>query len=82
MRSFLWHSEDEAAIREDERNRIYGNWKFSLDLVLFLMTSSLLVGVWQAPRISAWLGTSSGFWPGWVILGWLIFLLIHALNTF
>lgn len=51
MRSFLGHSEDETAIREDECNRIYENWKFCLDLVLFLMTSSLLIGVRQAPRI-------------------------------
>jgi fatty acid desaturase len=62
--------EYEAARRRVERRR-----KFRADIVAYVLINAFLVVVWAA--------TGSGyFWPGWVIGGWGVFLLIDAWNTF
>ena len=62
-------TEREAARRRLERKR-----KLVGDIVAYLVVNAFLVGVWAV--------TGRGyFWPGWVLAGWGVLLLLDAWNT-
>lgn len=62
--------EYEAARRRVERRR-----KFRADIVAYVLINVFLVVVWAATGFGY-------FWPGWVIGGWGVLLLLDAWNTF
>jgi hypothetical protein len=61
--------------RERAIRRIRAKRGFWLHLVFFVITNAVLVVVWAM----TWTGY---FWPGWVMLGWGINLMAHALVVF
>lgn len=59
-----------AARRRVERRR-----KFAADVVAYVVINACLIGVWAF--------TGAGyFWPGWVLAGWGVALLLDAWNVF
>jgi len=59
-----------AAIRRLQARRSFGQ-----DLVAYVVVNAFLIGVWAM--------TGAGyFWPGWVLAGWGIGLVLHAYTVF
>ena len=63
-------SEYEAARRRLERKR-----KFQSDVVAYVMINAFLVAVWAMSGFGY-------FWPGWVLAGWGVLLLLDGRNAF
>lgn len=62
--------EYEAARKRVERKR-----KFRADVVAYVVINACLIGAWAA--------TGAGyFWPGWVLAGWGVALVLDAWNVF
>lgn len=64
-----------SADRERARRRLERKKKFRDDLVAYVVINAFLVVIW----------TVSGhgyFWPGWVMGGWGVFLLLDAWNLY
>ena len=61
--------EREAARRRLERKR-----KLVGDIVAYVVVNAFLVGVWAVTGMGY-------FWPGWVLAGWGVALLLDAWNT-
>lgn len=60
----------DAAIKRIKEKRDFRN-----HVVIYLVVNVFLVGVWAL--------TGSGyFWPGWVIAGWGIGLVLHGLRLY
>ena len=60
----------DAAIKRIKEKRDFRN-----HVVIYLVVNVFLVGVWAL--------TGSGyFWPGWVIAGWGIGLVLHGLQVY
>ena len=65
----------EASAWEQARKRLERKRKFWGDLVSYVVINLFLVGIW--------LVTGRGyFWPGWVMAGWGLLLLLDGWNTF
>ncbi len=63
-------SEYERARKRVERKR-----KFRSDLVAYVVINVFLIGAWAA--------TGTGyFWPGWVLAGWGVALLLDGWNLY
>lgn len=61
--------------REQARKRLEAKRKFWSDLVAYLIVNAFLVVVWAI--------TGGGdFWPGWVLAGWGVFLLLDASRAY
>ncbi len=61
--------------REVARKRVEKRQKLRGDFVAYVVINAFLVGVWAI--------TDRGyFWPGWVLAGWGVFLLLDAWNVY
>jgi hypothetical protein len=61
--------------RDQARKRLERKVKFRADLAAYVVINLFLVGVW--------LVTDRGyFWPGWVLAGWGVLLLLDAWNVY
>jgi hypothetical protein len=59
--------------RSTARKRVMARRGFQAHLTVYAVVNAALVGIW--------LVTGGGyFWPGWVLFGWGIGLLLHALT--
>jgi len=60
--------------RADARRRLERKRKLVGDIVAYVVVNAFLVGVWAV--------TGRGyFWPGWVLAGWGVALLLDAWNA-
>ncbi|WP_157387284.1 2TM domain-containing protein [Nocardia terrae] len=61
--------------KEWARKKVERKHKLRLDVISYVVVNLFLVGVWAA--------TGSGyFWPGWVIAGWGVLLLLDAISVY
>ncbi|MGZ4805126.1 MAG: 2TM domain-containing protein [Ilumatobacteraceae bacterium] len=68
-------TERELTDREQARKRVEKKQKFRGDVVAYILINTFLIGVWAF--------TDSGnFWPGWVLAGWGVLLLLDAWNVY
>jgi hypothetical protein len=67
------------AVRFDERGearkRVERKHKFRGDVVTYLVINVFLIGLWAATGFGY-------FWPGWVLAGWGVLLLLDAWNVY
>jgi hypothetical protein len=61
--------------REAARKRVEKKHKFRGDVVAYVVINLFLVGLWAATGFGY-------FWPGWVLAGWGVLLLLDAWNTY
>jgi fatty acid desaturase len=67
--------ERDLAERERARKRVERKHKFRGDLMAYVAINLFLIGVWAF--------TGAGyFWPGWVLAGWGMLLLLDAWNAY
>ena len=65
----------EHGAREQARKRLERKAKFRADAVAYVVVNLFLVGVWAF--------TDRGyFWPGWVMAGWGVLLMLDAWNVY
>jgi fatty acid desaturase len=64
-----------SAEYEEARRRVEKRRKFRADLVAYVVINAGLIAVWAATGFGY-------FWPGWVLGGWGVLLLLDAWNTF
>lgn len=68
-------SERSLSDRELARKRVERKHKFRGDVVAYVVINIFLVGVWAL--------TDRGyFWPGWVLAGWAVFLLLDGWTVY
>jgi hypothetical protein len=65
----------ELAEREQARKRVERKHKFRGDLVAYVVINLFLIGVWA-------FSGAGYFWPGWVLAGWGMLLLLDAWNAY
>ena len=63
-------SEYDRALRRVEKKR-----KFRGDLVAYVVINAFLIGAWAATGFGY-------FWPGWILAGWGVLLLLDGWNLF
>jgi len=62
-------------IREIATKRVRARRGFYWHLIVYIVINLMLIGIWYF--------TGRGyFWPGWVLLGWGIGLVLNALHVF
>ena len=61
--------------REAARRRIERKQKLRLDIAAYVVINAFLVGIWLASGRGA-------FWPGWVLAGWGVLLVLDAWKLF
>lgn len=61
--------------REQARKRVEKKHKFHGDVVAYVIINVLLIGIWA-------LSGAGYFWPGWVLAGWGVLLLLDAWNLY
>jgi hypothetical protein len=60
---------------EQAQQRVEKKRKFTGDVVAYVVINAFLVGVWAV--------TGAGyFWPGWILAGWGMFLVLDAWNLY
>jgi len=59
---------------EQARRRVERRRKFFGDLVAYVVINAFLIGVWATTGFGY-------FWPGWVLAGWGVLLLLDAWNV-
>jgi fatty acid desaturase len=57
------------------RQRVERKRKFRADLVAYVVINAFLIGVWATTGMGY-------FWPGWVLAGWGVVLVLDAWNVF
>lgn len=60
---------------EQARARLQRKRKFRGDLVAYFVINAFLVGIWAVTGLGY-------FWPGWVLAGWGVLLLLDGWNTY
>ena len=60
---------------EQARKRAQRKHKFRGDVAAFVVVNAFLIGVWAATGFGY-------FWPGWILGGWGVFLVLDAWNIF
>ena len=60
---------------EQARKRVEKKRKFTSDVVAYVVINAFLVGVWAVTGFGY-------FWPGWILAGWGMFLLLDAWNLY
>ena len=58
-----------------ERKRVEKKHKFQGDIVAYVIINLFLIGIWAVTG-------AGGFWPGWVLGGWGVVLLLDAWNLY
>jgi hypothetical protein len=66
---------DEVTERELARKRVEKKHKLRGDLVAYVVINVFLIGAWAATGFGY-------FWPGWVLAGWGVLLLLDAWNVY
>lgn len=62
-------------LRDMARKRLQERRAFGSHLVTYLVVNAMLIGIWAT--------TGAGyFWPGWILGGWGIGLVLHAWQSF
>ena len=61
--------------REEARKRLEARRKFWSDAVAYVVVNAFLVVAWA-------IGGGGYFWPGWVLAGWGVFLLIDGYRVY
>ncbi len=61
--------------REAARKRVEKKHKFRGDVVAYVVINLFLIGLWAATGFGY-------FWPGWVLAGWGVLLLLDAWNVY
>lgn len=61
--------------REAARRRLEGKRKFYADVAAYVVINAFLVVVWA-------IGDRGSFWPGWVMAGWGVLLLLDAARVY
>jgi hypothetical protein len=59
------------------RQRVKARREFYSNLAAYLVINAFLTGIWYFNS-----GIASYFWPGWVMGGWGIGLVLHAVRVF
>jgi fatty acid desaturase len=67
--------ERELTEREQARKRVEKKHKFQGDVVAYVVINLLLIGIWAVAG-------AGYFWPGWVLAGWGVLLLLDAWNAY
>ncbi|HEX4980681.1 MAG TPA: 2TM domain-containing protein [Ilumatobacteraceae bacterium] len=68
-------TEHESTDRQQARKRVEKKHKFRGDVVAYVIINLFLVGTWAV--------TGAGyFWPGWVLAGWGVLLLLDAWSLY
>jgi len=67
--------ERESVDREQARKRVEKKHKFHGDLVGYVVINLFLIGLWAVSG-------AGYFWPGWVLAGWGVLLLLDAWNAY
>jgi fatty acid desaturase len=60
---------------ERARARLMKRRKFKADAVAYVVINAFLVGIWAVAG-------SDHFWPGWVLAGWGVLLLLDGWDAF
>jgi fatty acid desaturase len=60
---------------ERARKRAQRKHKFRGDVAAYVVINAFLIGVWALTGFGY-------FWPGWVLAGWGVFLVLDAWNIF
>jgi hypothetical protein len=60
---------------ESARKRVDTKRKFRADVAAYVVINAFLVGVW-------WFTGAGYFWPGWVLAGWGMLLLLDGWNAY
>ena len=61
--------------REAARKRVEKKHKFRGDVVVYVVVNLFLIGLWAATGFGY-------FWPGWVLAGWGLLLLLDVWNAY
>ncbi len=61
--------------RQRARRRVEAKRKFQADVVAYVVVNAFLIGVWAVSG-------ADGFWPGWVLAGWGVFLVLQGYDAF
>lgn len=64
-----------AAARAEARKRLVARRKMVSDIVSYVVINAFLVIVWL-------MSGAGYFWPGWVMAGWGIILVLHVWDVF
>lgn len=67
--------QEHGAERQIARKRIEAKRKFRSDAVAYVIVNAFLIGAWA-------ISGRGYFWPGWVLAGWAVFLLIDAYRVY
>jgi hypothetical protein len=62
-------------LREAARRRLERKRKFYADAVAYVVVNAFLVVVWA-------IGDRGSFWPGWVMAGWGVLLMLDAARIY
>jgi len=57
------------------RKRVERKRKFAGDLVAYVVVNAFLIGIWAITGLGY-------FWPGWVLAGWGVLLVLDAWNVY
>ena len=68
-------TEHELTRREQARKRVEKKHKFRGDVVAYVIINVFLIGIWVVSG-------AGYFWPGWVLAGWGVLLLLDAWNLY
>jgi hypothetical protein len=67
---------DEQALRDQAVRQLRRKREFWTDVVAYVVVNAFLIGIWY------FVGERGYFWPGWVMAGWGIGLVLHAWEVF
>jgi fatty acid desaturase len=68
-------TERELTEREQARKRVEKKHKFRGDVVAYVVINLFLIGIWAVAG-------AGYFWPGWVLAGWGVLLLLDGWNAY
>jgi fatty acid desaturase len=68
-------TEHELTDREQARKRVEKKHKFRGDVVAYVIINVVLIGIWVVSG-------AGYFWPGWVLAGWGVLLMLDAWNLY
>lgn len=69
------NEDGETTARENARRRVERKHKLRGDFVAYVVVNSFLIFVWAFTGFGY-------FWPGWVLGGWGVLLMLDAWNTY